>query len=261
MPTLAENKRTWKEYDWSRSGEEWSASFGSSEMQWFGWILPRLRPFLPAQRVLEIAPGFGRWTRFLIEHCDEFTGIDLEQRCVTACADLFPDARFFTNDGSSLAGIADRSIDLVFSFDSLVHAEQDIMRAYVREIAVKLAPQGVAFIHHSNMAAFERYFKFSHRVPRVGPRLQKLGLLDLNIHAQAWTMSDEKMRAFAKEAGLSCIAQETFPLEFVKRPIDCVSVLTRPGSKWDRPYEKYENLNYNREAKHLKRLHEVYGKR
>jgi len=56
---------------------------------------------------------------------------------------------------ASLAVAADRSIDLVFSFDSLVHAERDVIGGYLNEFARVLADDGVAFIHHSNTGAYE----------------------------------------------------------------------------------------------------------
>lgn len=49
MPSLARNRRVW----------------GSSQQQWQRALLPRLRAFLPTQTILEIAPGFGRWTEHL----------------------------------------------------------------------------------------------------------------------------------------------------------------------------------------------------
>ena len=32
------------------------------DSQWFGLIFPRIHAFLPTGTILEIAPGFGRWT-------------------------------------------------------------------------------------------------------------------------------------------------------------------------------------------------------
>lgn len=42
--------------------------------------------------------------------------------------------------------------DFVFSFNSLVHAEIEVLRSYIPQIIQKLTPRGVAFIHHSNLA-------------------------------------------------------------------------------------------------------------
>ena len=46
--------------------------------------------------------------------------------------------------------IPDRSIDFVFSYDSLVHVELDVMGEYIWQICQKLKPTGAAFLHHSN---------------------------------------------------------------------------------------------------------------
>src|SRR5258708_2803897 len=158
MPDLAWNS-AWGDgqYDWKTGGEEWSEVWGGSDPQWFGSLYPRLHRFLPAERILEIAPGFGRWTKFLIPNSSRYIGVDLSQACVDACRRIFFNVRhatFVKNDGTSLPGIKNSSCDLVFSFDSLVHADLEILQAYIPEIIRVLAPSGVAFIHHSNLLAF-----------------------------------------------------------------------------------------------------------
>jgi hypothetical protein len=43
MPEIAWNQATWSGgYDWKTAGEEWSETWGGSEAQWFGSLLPRL---------------------------------------------------------------------------------------------------------------------------------------------------------------------------------------------------------------------------
>jgi SAM-dependent methyltransferase len=118
--------------------------------------MPRIGSTLPAISALEIAPGFGRWTEFLLRYCNSYSGVDLSDRCVNNCRQRFagrPNTEFFLNDGKSLAAVAARRFDLVFSFDSLVHADLDAMAQYVPQIIELLTPGGVAFLHHSNMAA------------------------------------------------------------------------------------------------------------
>ncbi len=154
MPDLDWNRETWDgNYGWTGGGEEWSQGWGGSEAQWFGSIYPRLHRTLPTGCVLEIAPGFGRWTKFLLPLCTNYIGVDLSVTCVSACRDVFaraPHARFLQNDGLSLAEIADGSVDVVFSFDSLVHAELDVLSQYIPQIMQKLTATGIAFLHHSN---------------------------------------------------------------------------------------------------------------
>ena len=49
--------------------------------------------------------------------------------------------------------VDDESIDFAFSADSLVHADLDVIAAYLSELARTLRPNGVGFIHHSNLGA------------------------------------------------------------------------------------------------------------
>ncbi len=159
MPDLNWNKVVWDTtYGWHDGGEEWSTAWGGSEAQWFGSIFPRLHRFFPPRRILEIAPGFGRWTKFLIPVCDEFVGIDLSPKCIDACRNKFSTyrhAHFFTNDGQSLEAAQGEKFDLVFSFDSLVHADDAVLAAYIPQILRKLSSVGVAFLHHSNLLEFK----------------------------------------------------------------------------------------------------------
>ncbi|MGH9580831.1 MAG: hypothetical protein ACRD2R_07555, partial [Terriglobales bacterium] len=70
MPSVQWNLEFWDGvHDWSRQGDEWSRPWGGSELEWWGSIFPRIRSFLPAGMILEIAPGHGRWTQFLAGLC------------------------------------------------------------------------------------------------------------------------------------------------------------------------------------------------
>jgi ubiquinone/menaquinone biosynthesis C-methylase UbiE len=104
------------------AGDEWSVSWGSPWAQWHGCLFPRIFPFLRG-RILEIAPGRGRWTQFLRRHCESLVGIDLAPSCIAQCEQRFQsfgNLEFFVNDGRTLPMVEDSSIDFAFSFDSLV---------------------------------------------------------------------------------------------------------------------------------------------
>ena len=158
MPTLEENKLAWDTtYPWIQQGEEWSWEWGGSEARGYGSILPRIHAFIPARTILEIAPGFGRWTHYLKGSCGSLIGVDLGENCIRACRQRFAAERhlsFHVNDGKSLAMVADESIDFAFSFDSLVHAEADVIGAYLEQLARKLKTDGIGFIHHSNLGQY-----------------------------------------------------------------------------------------------------------
>ena len=77
-----------------------------------------------------------------------------------------PHISYHVNDGKSLAMVPDESVNFAFSFDSLVHADLDVLRAYLVELRNKLSPDGVAFLHHSNIGAYARRWAVQNHLPR-----------------------------------------------------------------------------------------------
>ena len=264
MPGLDWNRVTWnRDSSWSGEGEEWSGMWGGSEPQWWGTLLPRLHAFLPARTGLEIGPGHGRWTQYLKDICDELILVDLSENCIEACRSRFASTEnisFHVNDGRSLAMVEDGSIDLAFSFDSLVHAEADVLEAYAKELRRVLSADGVAFIHHSNMGEYERQAALARRVPdRLRRRLTVLGLL-VNLYAwRASTPTAARFAAQCERAGLACIGQEKIAWEYGKQLTDAISVLTPAGSRWERPRRVIENPNFMDEARGLARASQLYS--
>ncbi len=266
MPSIEVNKQGWGQtYDWPEQGDEWSASWGSAEAQWFGCLLPRVFPFLGG-RILEIAPGHGRWTRFLQSHCTSLIGVDLAQECVDRCKERFrgnPSLEFQVNDGLTFPTVESGSIDFVFSFDSLVHAEADVMASYTRELARVLKPRGAAFIHHSNLETV-RNRSLVYRVGRAAKRALsrlpgRIGSAVSNraypTHWRATTMSAAKMRAYVTEAGMWCVQQEIIPWgKDWWWLTDCMStIVNAPGDQC----EVLENRRFMEEAEAIKRISSI----
>ena len=249
MPTITDNLRTWASHDWGQHGDEWSAPWGGARMQWAGTIFPRIQAFVPVDNILEIAPGHGRFTQFLLEHCRYLVGVDLAEACVEACRTRFThhtDARFFVNDGHSLPMVADTAVDFAFSFDSLVHADTEAMHGYVHELSRILRQDGVAFLHHSNLGAYSEQLDLS--APQHNP------------HWRDTTFSADRMLEYCREAGLLCVAQELVEWGDVNgRLSDCLSVLTRPGSRFARDLCRRENRRFNEEAPRLASLAELFA--
>lgn len=263
MASIQENLQVWNgSYDWKAAGDEWSELWGSPYMQWVTTILPRIGRFLPAARVLEIAPGYGRWTHYLKDLCDKLVVVDLSAKCIEACKQRFQGVdkiEYHVNDGKSLAFAPDGSIDFVFSFDSLVHAEADVIEAYVKEISRILSADGVAFLHHSNLGEYRTYHSFVTRFVKAKHILARLGIID-PVHAgwRAKSMSAEKLRGFVEAAGLKCIGQEKLNWR-TKRLIDCMSVITRPGSRFERSYQLVRNGGFMDAVDNSRRIAPVYG--
>lgn len=217
-------------YDWKDAGEEWSAPWGTSAAQWSGAILPRIQNFLPTATILEIGAGFGRWTNYLRDHCNELIAVDRVDKCVAACRSRFEGdlrVRCFVNDGRSLPMVPDDSIDLVFSFDSLVHAKPEIVEAYLAELGTKLKRGGAGFIHHSNFGEYADSFR--EQLPKILTKLPiKMNLLDWDHHRDR-TMTAKLFRDLCRKHGLACESQELVNWRG-RRLIDCFSVIRRNGS-------------------------------
>jgi SAM-dependent methyltransferase len=256
MPTLTWNQREWDHrYDWDRQGDEWSAPWGGPEAQWQTCIYPRIVRFLPAGTILEIAPGFGRWTQFLLAQCESYLGVDLAERCVATCRKRFEglsQAQFFVNDGLSVPMVGDGAVDFAFSFDSLVHCEQDVIGAYLAELRRVLAPNGVAFLHHSNLGIYRRSTSLADAVGRALSPLSKRAQNGVQLwnYWRGQSMTADRMVELCGATGLSCIGQEV--INWAGRGpllLDCISVVTQPGSKWDRPLIRQTNRRFSAAAR------------
>jgi SAM-dependent methyltransferase len=225
--------------------------------------VPRIHAFIPARVVLELGPGEGRWSRYLRALADQLILVDVAQHCVDACRRLFehdPEVSCHLGDGRSLPMVADQSVDFAFSFDSLVHAEADVLHDYVHELARTLKPDGIAFIHHSNMAAYRRGAAVARRIPDgVRRRLTIRGLL-VNVYAwRADSTSAEQFAQLCAEAGMSCVGQELIAWEYGRHLSDAISLVTPRGSRWDRPNRVVRNRAFMEEARHRARLVALYG--
>lgn len=255
MPTVEQNLQQWnQDYEWEKQGDEWSSSWGGAEAQWFGAIFPRIHAYLPAAKILEIAPGFGRWTSYLRYQCEHLTVVDMAESCITACRQRFASdthISYHVNDGKSLEMVPDGSIDFVFSFDSLVHCEADVMENYVKQIAQKLTRNGVGFIHHSNIGEYSREFQRMEKVPAaLKPSLMKRGYVDYN-HWRAFSMTGQLFEQYCEHHGLQCVGQELVNWG-AKRLIDCFSTFTKKDSIWARPNRVIRNPEFMKEAEMIK---------
>jgi SAM-dependent methyltransferase len=199
-------------------------------MMWSRSVRPRIQRHLPTGTLLEIAPGFGRWTEYLLGDCEHLWGVDLTPRCVDVCQERFPATRtrFWVNDGESLPMIQDAAVDVAFSLDSLVHVDAEPLHSYIRELARTLKPGGVAFLHHSNLGAYQHA---ANGIPAW-------------VYERHWrspSVSARTVREHARHAGLQCVSQELinwigrdsvidrYRIPARRIPLtDCLSLLARP---------------------------------
>jgi hypothetical protein len=252
MPTIEQNQQVWNKAlnnEWQDGGDSWSTAWGGVHSQWFGTILTRIHAFIPTETILEIAPGFGRWTQFLRHYCGRLILVDLAEQCIEACRRRFHDCTgisYHINDGKSLEMVPDDSISFVFSFDSLVHADAEVIEAYLNQLANKLTRNGVGFIHHSNLGSYRT------GTPAALPSELK------NLHWRSENVSARIFEEYCERAGLQCIAQEVINWggDILN---DCFSVFTKRDSTWSRPNRVFENRRFMDEANHLSQLANLYS--
>jgi SAM-dependent methyltransferase len=236
-------------YEWIQAGEEWSEPWGGSAAQWFGSILPRIHGCLPANTILEIASGFGRWSYYLKEHCRHLHLVDPAADCIDACRSRFaadPQVSCHVNDGRSLEMIPNGSIDFVFSFDSLVHVRREILEAYLIQLPEKLTKEGRGFIHHSNLG--EHASSLSRRARKIVSRENIVG----SDHQRDPEMTAELFRDICEQHDLKCVAQELVNWRG-RRLIDCFSTITRKDSKWKAMPAPFRNPDFMLEAQLIRR--------
>lgn len=143
MGTIAENSAYWTSCDWKQGGDEWSEVWSGTRNLWWATLYPRIRNYIPAPAILEIAPGFGRFTQFLKEFCKQLIIVDVTEKCIIACKERFAGCdhiSYHVNDDRALDMVGDRLVDFAFSFDSLVHVEADTIGAYLSGSDASLNP-------------------------------------------------------------------------------------------------------------------------
>jgi hypothetical protein len=159
--------------------------------------------------------------------------------------------------------IVDGGVDFIFSFDSLVHAEDAVLKAYAAEFAKKLRPKEAAFIDHSNLGEYIALIEVQSRlskVPKLLDLLKRLGVCD-NVTGQGRvrSMTAAKLAVFAEDHSLQCVSQElvTWNSRFVL--VDCLSTIVPRGSRWSRENRVLRNAGFMAEAKRLFNLSRLYA--
>jgi len=187
----------------------------------------------------------------------------MSEKCIRACQERFKSCshiEYHLNDGRSLDFIADESLDFVFSFDSLVHVEAEVIEAYLNQLARKLKKDGVGFVHHSNLGEYLLYYSMIKKIPRGKRWLIQLVLLDpIHLPWRVPSITASKFREYADKAGLSCLSQELVNWN-CRRLIDCISVFAKRVSSGKGPDRTIRNPDFKKEARHASMLSRLYGK-
>lgn len=192
-----EEQKYWNnEWAWSHGGDEWSEFFGGSDKLWTDIVYPKISNYLKGS-VLEIAPGFGRITQYLKTIVTDLTIVDLNPLCIDKCKERFGnDIKYYVNDGRNLNMIENESLDFIFSWDSFVHMNEEVINSYLSEIHRVLKPDGYSVIHHSflfggNEISFRNIAGRSNMTPsRFKELVENNNLQVINQEEIIWAMTD-----------------------------------------------------------------------
>jgi SAM-dependent methyltransferase len=157
-------RRTWSHYaqEWDRRpdlnvgvetlGDEWGVPAFAERI-----VDELIAQYLGADvDVLELGCGGGKFSALLRARA---------RRLV--CADISPDmlarARVHVGDGDDVeyhrlngrdfAGVPDRSVDMIFSYDVLLHLQPQNIFSYLRDARRILRPRGIFMLHAINLAS------------------------------------------------------------------------------------------------------------
>jgi hypothetical protein len=112
------------------------------------YLLPYVTPTTTA---VEIGPGGGRWTRYLLG-AERVYAVDFHQELLDELKSNYRPKHlsFVKNNGNDFPGLPVGSIDFVFSFGTFVHLDIDTIDLYLRNIKALLKPSSNVVIHYSD---------------------------------------------------------------------------------------------------------------
>jgi len=148
--SATDNRERWTDWDWSDRGEEWTLSAEWKQALIDEVLITRIPE---GGVVLEIGPGAARWSAALHQRAHRLILVDVSDRPLALCRERFAAAEnieYVLSSGNDLPGVADSSVQAVWSFDVFVHVAPLDQAGYLAEIARVLAPGGVAVIHHAD---------------------------------------------------------------------------------------------------------------
>lgn len=201
--TLEDNFQLWNHhYRWQQDGDEWDGQATACGQPYLAWkqsvIEQLIQPNLSATTtVVEIGPGHGRWSQAIAPACGTLRLVDFSPNCIAYCQQrlaAYPNVHYQVNDGRQLIGVADDSVDFVWSYDCFVHLEAAILQSYLGEIKRVLRPNGKAILHHAGRHHWWRKLNGLERLGKWGQRVYH------GLSLGCWSEHDGYRSQLSKEA-------------------------------------------------------------
>jgi hypothetical protein len=187
-------RRIWQGIKWAFSdkqlyGLEWGDPDAFAPLR---FIRDRyVQPYVHAdQDGVEIGPGGGRWTRYLLGFRTLYV-VDYHQELLDELQRSFnrPTMRFIRNNGMDFPGVPERSIDFLFSFGVFVHLDANLIEGYLKNMKPLLKPGANVVLQYSDKTK-----------------------IMAQLNAGFADNSPERMRRMVTEAGYRILEEDTTTL-------------------------------------------------
>jgi len=237
-PTIEWN-RCWNNYNWEKNGDEWDEQAVFCNQPYHKWKNSIVENFIHKNinresNVLEIGPGHGRWTEFILKKAKKLILVDLNPKCIEFCKNKFSkfnNIGYYVNDSKTLNFIEDNSIDFIWSYDSFVHMEKKVISNYFKEFSRVLKPKGKAIVHHPGEKGL-RFIILLRKLGKIGGIIYNiLCLKKTNIRGEVSGISKKMIKKMALKNNLIIEYQtdswgknKEYNCKLCK---DCISELTR----------------------------------
>ncbi len=202
-------------------GDEWTGQHAgaAASAEEYSKIIEAsfITPYIEAaDDVLEIGIGGGKTTALLRPHCHSVTCVDISSEMINATRERLGEEgiTYVKVDGIKLAGIKPGSIDVCFSFDTMVHMEPRDIFNYLTQIPGLLRNKRLCVFHHGNTLSDLGWERF-------------LREWDTNLMGRSGgsfsVMTNDLMAKFLDHLGYEVLSQDTQTI-----PRDCVWVARAP---------------------------------
>ena len=109
-------------------------------------------PFINEEHVvLEIGPGGGRWTKYLLGMKQVYV-VDYHEEMLSELKKTYnkPNMTFIKNNGTDFPGVPDESVDYLVSIGVFVHLHLDLIDEYLKNMFRIVKPGANIIIQYSN---------------------------------------------------------------------------------------------------------------
>jgi SAM-dependent methyltransferase len=110
------------------------------------WLLPYVDPDKVG---LEIGPGGGRWTRYMLPF-RRLYAVDFYPELLAELRKNFTQSNIveILNNGSDFPGVPEASVDFAFSFGTFVHIDPEIVQDYLNNLKTVIRPDGQVVLQY-----------------------------------------------------------------------------------------------------------------